>query len=299
MAFIDNVTYNGEYAADLISPLFFGNTIFTDFTIRDGVKGKITIGKLGISGHVQPDSCGWDQAGSIQLDPRELSVCSFKVNEEFCYEDLEASFLSARLRAGAANSFGPTEFTTKLTSELIDAIGNTMQNVLWNGDAGATSGPPYLNQCDGLIVIAGATGQNVIGLSGTAISSTNVLAELNRVVVAIPATLKNRGIKPVIYAAQNVVDAYLFSQVNTAGGLVPSGEKIMDFMGYQVKAAPFLPSNKMFAFVPSNVNIGTDLLSDMTSVGVREIIDERLARVYASWKFGVQIGILAEVVYYY
>lgn len=299
MAFIDNVTYNGKYASELISPVFFDDSILSEFTIRDGVKGKITVGKLGISGHVQPGACGWDPAGNIQLDPRELSVCSFKINEVICYEDLESSFLSEQLRAGSSNSFGPAEFTAKLLSDVQADIAEKMQDVLWNGDAGLTAGPAYLNECDGLLKLFGPTGANVIGLSGTGITAGNVIAEMQRVVAAIPARLKSRAIKPNIYVAQNVADAYLFSQINTTGGLLPVGEKELNFMGYTVKVANLMPSNKMVAAVPTNIWIGTDLMSDLTSIGVEERPKEAAAHVWAQWKFGVQFGIGSEIVYYY
>ena len=57
----------------------------------------------------------------------------------------------------------------------------------------------------------------------------------------------------------------------------------------------------MVAANPANIWIGTDLESDWANVLVidtLETIGEAAVRLAARWKFGVQVGVPAEIVYY-
>lgn len=300
--FVDNINYAGKYSFDFFSPALYNNEIFRRFSPFDGVKNSITLPKVSLSGHVVPDSCDFDPAGSITLDPRVLTVCGFKVNEKLCAEDVEASFLSERLRNGANTPVGPEEFTSYILDQLQMTIQNNMQNVLWNGDAGATGGSEYMEQCDGLITMF-ETDNTVVGITGTtAVTSSNVISVMSTVYAAIPATVKSSGAPLTIFVAQNVADAYKLSQISVTGGLLPTGDKALNFLGIEVVAAPYMPANNIVVCDPRNIAIGTDLLSDMNSVQVidtRTTLAENAIRIAARWKFGVQYRIGAEIVWYH
>lgn len=300
MAFVNNISYSGKYSFDFFAPALFQNDIMSRFAPFDGVKNQITLPNLTLSGHVTPDSCAFSPAGSITLDPRVLKVCGFKVNETVCKEDIEATFMSERLRLGANAPVGPEEFNNFVLDQLQRRIGNDMQDVLWNGNAGSTAGPAYLNECDGLLVQFGATGAlSVAGATG--VTAGNVIAQLSAAYATIPAAVKDSGAELVIFASQNIVDAYKIAQINTNGGLLPTGDKALNFLGIEIVAAPKMPANNMVIADPRNIAIGFDLLSDSQEVRVidtSETIGESAIRIAARWKFGVTYRIGAEIVWY-
>ena len=301
MAFVDNITYCGKNSFDFFSPALFNNDIFSRFSPFDGIKNSMTLPNLTLSGHTVPDSCDFTPAGSITLDPRTLTVCAYKINEKLCASDVEASFLSERLRKGANTPVGPEEFTSYLLDQLQKTIQNDMQNVLWNGNSGATAGADFMEQCDGLITMFGATASTVIELTGAAVTSSNVIAVLSNVYAAIPAKVKSSAYPVQIFAAQNVIDAYKLSQISLAGGILPTGERALNFLGLELVPAPYMPASNIVAMDPRNVAIGTDLLSDMQTVNVvdtRATLAENAIRIAARWKFGVQYRVGAEIVWY-
>ena len=302
MAFVNNISYTGKYSFDFFAPALFQNDIMSRFSPFDGVKNQITLPNVTLAGHVVPDSCAFSEAGSITLSPRVLAVCGFKVNEKLCKEDIEATFLSERLRLGANSPVGPEEFNSFVLDQLQRRIGNDMQDVLWNGNAGSTAGPAYLNECDGLLVQFGATSSGVLSVSGaTAITSANVIAQLSNAYATVPAAVKDSGMPLTIFAAQNIVDAYKIAQINTNGGLLPTGDKALNFLGIEVVAAPKMPTNNMVICDPRNIAIGFDLLSDSQEIRVidtSETIGESAIRIAARWKFGVTYKIGAEIVWY-
>lgn len=301
MALVNNISYCGKFSFDFFSPALFNNDIFSRFSPFEGVKNKMTLPNLSLSGHTVPDSCDFSPAGNTTLDPRDLTVCTFKVNDKICIQDIEPTFLSERLRLGSKEPVGPAEFTDYILDQLQRQIANNMQNLLWNGVAGATSGPEYLAECNGLLTAFGASGSGVLGSTGIGVTAGNVITVLSNVYSTIPAAVKSSGYPVQIFASQNVVDAYKLSQVNTNGGLLPTGEKALNFLGLEVVPTPFLPANNIVAMDPRNIAIGVDLMDDMQEVRVidtTETLGENAIRIVARWKFGVQYRIGSEIVWF-
>jgi len=263
-----------------------------------GIKSSEVLPKLTLAGHTVADSCEFDPAGTITLDPRTLSVCAFKINEQICYEDLETTFLSERMRLGSTSPITPSEFTDFLLARLSTQIGNDRQNVFWNGDTVGASADALLGVCDGLIKLIGASGSGVVPVAGATVTSSNVQAELGKVFAAIPEQIAGTAVIMVPYA---IAQAYKVSLAATTGGLFALGEKPLDYNGVPMIVCPYMPANKMVAANPANIWIGTDLESDWASIRVIDTIDtiaEAAVRIFARWKFGVQVGVPAEIVYY-
>lgn len=300
MALTSNITYSGKHSFEFFSAALFDNTILGDFPIFDGVQASLKIPRVTLSGHVVADSCDFSPAGSITLDPVTLSVCSYKVNERICRSEIEPTFLSERLQAGSNNEVAPRDFGTYILNELGGQIGNNMQNAFWNGVAGATTSNPYLNLCDGILTQADED-DTVIDVSGTTVSVANVEAELAKVFLAIPSNVKSSGKRVIIYVSQNVADAYAVAQGQLAYSLDSTTQKVMRYAGIEMRVAPFMPSNTMFATAVDNIAVGVDLMSDMQEVRVidtNETLGENAWRIVARWKFGAVIKIGAEAVLY-
>lgn len=301
MPLISNITFNGKDSFDYFSAALFNNSLLSEFQIYDSQQNTLRIPRVTLAGHVIPDSCEFGATGSITLDPVNLEVCAFKVNEKICRSEVEPTYLSNRLRAGSNNEPAPQDFANFILGELSGQIGNKMQNVLWNGNSATYSGS-YLGECDGILVqaLADAT---VVDVSATAsITTANVAGELGRVYLAMADTVKSSGKVWKIYAAQNIVDAYIIAQGNLAYGLDSASLKELRYAGIPLVAAPYMPAGKMFATAVDNIAIGVDLMGDMNQVSVIDTmatLGENAYRIVARWKFGVAIKVGAETVLYY
>lgn len=301
MAFTSNITFNGKDSFDYFSAALFDNSILKEFSIYESQQNTLRIPRVTLAGMTQPASCSLGATGSITLDPATLEVCAFQINYEICRSEVEPTYLSIKLPAGANNDALPSDFARFVMSELIATIGNNMQNVLWAGDSATYSGS-YLGECDGLIVQALAD-SSVIDVAATAstITAANVQTELARVYTAVPAAVKSSGRPWKIYASQEIVDAYLLSQGPSIYGLNVTDPGQLRFAGIPVVVAPYIGTKKMFATYPSNIAVGVDLTSDMANImmidqlpltGINKMI------VAANWKFGVTYKIGSEIVLY-
>ncbi len=297
MALVSNVTYNGKQSFDFFSAAFYNNDLLPQFNIMTGVKNSEIVPNVSLSGITVADSCDFESAGTITIDPRTISVCSMKINQDICYNEIEPTFLSERMRLGATSPITPSEFTDYVLRIMTEKVGNDVQNIFWNGDTGLTANPT-LSLCNGLIKLLGATSSGVVTVSGTTVSSSNVITELGKVFAAIPEQIAGNV---VIYVPYAIAQAYKIAQAATTGGLFMVGEKELNFNGVPIFVAPFMPANKMVAANPANIWIATDLESDYSSFTVKDLWDitvEPKVRIAARWKFGVQVGVPAEIVYY-
>jgi hypothetical protein len=179
-----------------------------------------------------------------------------------------------------------------------------MEISIWRG-ANATAG-----QFDGLVTLATADSA-VVDVVGTTVTASNVIAELGKVVDAIPAALYGKE-DLYIYVSQNVARAY----VRALGGFGASGlgangtnaqgtqwfnNGSLSFDGVKIFVANGLANNYMMAAQKSNLYFGTGLLNDMNEVRLidqAEVTGAQTVNVIMRFTAGVQYGIGSEIVLY-
>ena len=160
-------------------------------------------------------------------------------------------------------------------------------------------------------------------VTGTTITSSNVIDELGKVVDAIPAALY--GSEDLhIYIPQNVHKAYVrtlggfaVQAFGTAGsesaaaavganGIGGNGTtwyngQGLTFDGIKMFVANGLPNNKMVAAERSNLFFGTGLQSDLNEVKVIDMADidgSQNVRMVMRATAGVEVGVVEDVVIY-
>ena len=151
---------------------------------------------------------------------------------------------------------------------------------------------------------------SVIDVVGTTVTAANVLAELGKVVDAIPAVLYGKEDLS-IYVSQNVYRAY----VRALGGFQSGGQgangydgkgnnqTIGDvyFDGVKIFVANGLANNYMMAAQKSNLFFATGLLNDQNEVKVIDMADidgSQNVRVVMRMTGSVNYGIGSEIVLY-
>lgn len=300
MALVDNTTFYGKDAEGFFKKVLTTGAAKSELTLIPNVKSKIKLAYSDLGNILQSDDCTFSATGEGTLNQKTLEVCDLKVNLEYCATTFEANYLSLQLRAGSnSEEVMPNSYAEFVVDYVAEKVASDLEITLFKGDTGTSSYP--LNLCDGLVkkLLADAA---VIDVSATAstITSTNVVGELNRLLEAVPAEVRNQpNFK--IFVSQAIAFSYKQAQAATTGGLFLVGDKELNYLGYRLIPTSGLTNKQMIAFNSDKVFFLTDLTSDWDEVLLipqRNISGARTERFVTSLKFGVDYLYGNEIVLY-
>jgi hypothetical protein len=298
-------TYAGEKLQGFISAaLLSANTIENGgVSVKPNVKFKAVIKSLATGTLIADDTCDFTDSSSVTLDERILEPETFQVNLQLCKDDFRSDWDAISMGYSAFDSLPPS-FADYLVAHVAAKVAEEMESTIWGG-ANATAG-----QFDGFTTLFAADG-DVIDVTGTAITASNVIEEMGEVVDAIPSAIYGKeDLK--LYVSKNVMKAYVralggFSVAATSNaGTDNKGTQWYDngalsFDGISIFMANGLADNKMVAAQTSNLYFGTGVLSDLNQVKVLDMADldgSQNVRVIARFTAGIQYGFGGEIVYY-
>jgi hypothetical protein len=298
-------TYAGEKLQGFISAaLLSANTIENGgVTVKPNVKFKAVIKSLATGTLIADDTCDFTDSSSVTLAERILQPETFQVNLQLCKDDFRSDWDAISMGYSAFDSLPPS-FADYLVGHVAAKVAEEMETTIWSG-TNATAG-----QFDGFTTLFAAD-SDVIDVTGTTVNASNVIAEMGKVVDAIPSAIYGKeDLK--LYVSKNVMKAY----VRALGGFGASGlgaagsdnkgtqwydNGALSFDGVSVFLANGLADNKMVAAQSSNLYFGTGVLSDLNQVKVLDMADldgSQNVRVIARFTGGIQYGFGAEIVYY-
>jgi hypothetical protein len=237
------------------------------------------------------------------LTDRILEVEPFQVNLQLCKKDYYDSWIGGQMGFSAYDSI-PASFADFLIAHVAAKTSQKIEQNIWNG-AAASAG-----EFSGFLSLMTAD-SDVIDVTATTVTAANVIAELGKVVDAIPSALYGKEDLQ-IFVPQNVAKAYVraLGGFGTSGlgangvdnkGTTWYGNGDLFFDGIKVVMCNGLPSNKMVAAQASNLFFGTGLLNERNEVRVLDMADldgSDNIRVILRFFAGVQYGIGADVVLY-
>ena len=288
-------TYAGEFAGKYISAaLLSGNTIANGgITVKPNVKYKEVVKKVATSGLIGNASCDFTDAGSLTLTERILQPEEFQVNLELCKKDFRSDWEAVQMGYSAYDNL-PPKFADFLIGHVAAKVAEKTEQNIWQG-TDATAG-----EFDGLSVLLAAD-SDVVDVTGTTVTSSNVIAELGKIVDAIPSAVYGKeDLK--IYVSSNIAKAYVSAQAALGyRDLYHVGKTEMNFQGIPLFIAQGLADNDMVAAETSNLYFGTGLLSDHNEVKVIDMADldgSQNVRVIMRFTAGVQYGIGGDIVLY-
>lgn len=298
-------TYAGEFAKKYISAaLLSSNTIENGgIEVRPNVKYKEVIQRIATDGIVKNATCDFDPTSTVTLTERVITPEEFQVNLQLCKKDFHSTWQSIEMGMSAFDTL-PKSFADYLIAHVAAKVAENNEVSIWRG-VDATAG-----QFPGFVTLATADA-NVIDVVGTTITASNVIAELGKVVDAIPAALYGKE-DLYIYVSQNVARAYVRALGGFgASGLGANGTNAMGtqwfnngsltFDGVKLFVANGLANNYMMAAQKSNLYFGTGLLADQNEVKVIDMADidgSQNVRVVMRFTAAVQYGIGSEIVLY-
>lgn len=298
-------TYAGEKLQGFISAaLLSANTIENGgVSVKPNVKFKAVIKSLATGTLIADDTCDFTDSSSVTLDERILEPETFQVNLQLCKDDFRSDWDAISMGYSAFDSLPPS-FADYLVAHVAAKVAEEMESTIWGG-TDATAG-----QFDGFTTLFAAD-DDVIDVTGTAITAGNVIEEMGKVVDAIPSAIYGKeDLK--LYVSKNVMKAYVralggFSVAATSNaGTDNKGTQWYDngalsFDGISIFMANGLADNKMVAAQTSNLYFGTGVLSDLNQVKVLDMADldgSQNVRVIARFTAGIQYGFGGEIVYY-
>lgn len=301
-------TYAGEFASKYISAaLLSASTIENGgIEVMPNVKYKSVIQKIATDGIVKDATCDFSATSTVTLTERIITPEEFQVNLQLCKKDFHSTWEAVSMGYSSFDSLPPS-FADFLIGHVAAKVAEKTEQNIWSGataNAGEFNGFAALLAADAALPAA----QEV---AGTTVTASNVIAELGKVVDAIPAKLYGKE-DLYIYVSQNIARAY----VRALGGFAASGlgangtnaqgtqwfnNGSLSFDGIKIFVANGLAANTAIAAEKSNLFFGTGLLSDQNEVKVIDMADvdgSQNVRVVMRFTAAVQYGIVEDIVTY-
>ena len=303
-----STSYAGQWAGKYVSaallsaPTIEGGGV----TVMPNVKYKAVIQRLETTDFLKDASCDFQPIGTVDLTERVLQVKDLQVNMTFCKSEFHSTWQSIEMGYSSFDTL-PKSFSDYLIAYAAEKVAAANEINVWQGNGGLSG------QFDGLystaLVDVNLPPAQLI--PSAAINASNVIAQMQLVYNAIPATLYGKADLK-IYVSQNVAKAYVAalggfavaatsnSGVN-AQGTMWYNNGALTFNGLPIFMANGLPTDSMMATTTSNLFFGCSLLSDTQEVRVIDTsatLGDDNVRVVMRMAAGAQYGVIEDIVIY-
>ena len=293
-------TYAGQWSGKYIAAaLLSGDTIAKGgIEVMPNIKYKEVISKMAVSGIIANSSCDFTDAGDVALTERVLQPEEFQVNTQLCLTPFVSSWEAAELGFSAYEQM-PKKFSDFLIGEVAAQVAQKTEQSIWNGANGNAG------EFDGFVTLFKAD-SDVSDISGNTVTSSNVIAEMGRVIDACPSALYGKE-DLYLYVSKNVAKAYVRALAAQGGGyenkvnMWYSMDTPLTFGGVNIFLAQGLNDNQMVLAQKSNLYFGTGLLNDHNLVKTLDMADldgSQNVRIIMRFTSGIQYGFGSEVVLY-
>jgi hypothetical protein len=298
-------TYAGEFSGKYIAAaLLSASTLDSGaISILPNVKFKSVIQKGATDDIVKDASCDFvTNQGTLTLTEAILQPDEFQVNLQLCKKDLHNSWEAEQMGYSAHDSLAPS-FAEFVIAHVASKVADKTEKNIWSG-ATANSG-----EFDGFTAKLTAD-SDVIDVTGTTVNSGNVVAELGKVVDAIPTAVYGQE-DLTLYVSSNVARAYIRALGGFASGIGANGSDNkgtqwynggeLSFDGINIFVAKGLADDTMVAAQKSNLYFGTGILNDQNEVKVIDMSDidgSQNVRIIMRFTAGVQHVFGGDIVLY-
>ena len=293
-------SYAGASAQKFIAASLLEGTTLANggMTVMPNVKHKSVIQKVDVSGLIANATCDFSDAGTVAISERVITLEEFQVNIKFCTKQFVDSWESAELGASTFKNM-PSSFGDFIIANFADQISASVENSIWQG-ANASAG-----QIDGFETLWAADA-DVVDVTATTVTSSNVIAQLGAILDAAPNTVYGKE-DLTLYVSRNIMKAYVRALAAQGGGydnkvnMWYSPDTPLTFDGIPLFLANGLSDDTAALAQKSNLFFGTNLVSDMNEVRVidtSETLGDQNARFVSRFAYGIQYGYGAEIVFY-
>ena len=287
-------TYAGKEAAGYIRAAFLSNESLAAVTFKENIEYKQVVRKLVDNVTFANATCDFTPTGTVTLTERILTLEKFQVQRQLC----KNTFLSDWESRSEQNNELHASLTDALIANVMAGVAANNERVMWQGvnaTAGEYAGFETLFLADAAVLDVS---------SPEAITSANVIDEMNKLVLTLPVRVRRATEKPVIAVSSNVAEAFRTAILGLGGGsYLYQGETVkMTWQGqYDIVECPGMSDDTMAFYQKSNLWFGTNLLDQWNNVAVLDMYQYDLSdnvRFAASFFAGVQYGFGDEIAFY-
>ena len=298
-------TYAGQFAGKYIAASLLSAKTISDnaITVLPNIKKSATMKVGAFSNIVRDADCNFQTGeSSLTLTEKVLTPKELQVNIDICKKDLHADWEAASMGFSSFDELPPL-FSDFILARVAAEVASATETSIWSG-ANEDTTEGVFNGFKSKLA-ADATVNDVIA---TDVTSANVVAEIGKVVDAIPSGVYGSE-DLYIYCAQNVFKAY----IRALGGFAATNSGIdakshtfyqggeLSFDGVKLYPTSGMGANEMVAARASNLFFGTGLLSDYQEVRVLDMAEldgSMNVRVIMRYTARTQIGVGADCVLY-
>lgn len=283
---------------EFYSKCYITEDIVNNYRPIPGVKTSTKVANVLFENVLKAATCNFS-ATTDDLDAIDIDVTALSAMAELCRFDLESSFVSLQMAKGSNAAFDVPSFMSYYWDELSKEIQEEVAVLRWKGNtAGATS--TYLDLVDGyekkFLADAG-----VVGVTGTTITVSNVIAEMTKVYQALDpaclADLKNLR----LYVSANVATAYTVAAAQGNTIAFVTEPLAMSFVGIKIVVNPGMSNNTMVLTNKDNLIYAFDGENDakeIKAINLEETIAEPRLRSRVNLKVGFFYTNPSEIVFY-
>jgi len=304
-------TYAGEFAKKYVAAALLSSPTIENggVEVLPNVKYKQVLQKIGTDGLLKDATCDFTSTSTVTLTERVLTVKDLQVNLQLCKTTFHSTWQGIEQGYSSFDVLPPS-FQEYLIGYVASKVAAQNEVSIWNGATG-TSG-----QFDGFVtkiaLDAGLpTAQEIAATSTNITAASTVIAELGKIVDAIPATLYGKE-DLYLYISQATARAYVRALGGFgASGLGANGTNAMGtqwynngsltFDGVKLFVANGLNATQAVATTKSNLFFGLSLNSDMQEVRIIDMSEtdgSNNIRVVMRMAAGVQYGAIEDIVTY-
>lgn len=272
---------------DIVLGAVKGDTI-ANLRKQLGVKTSERLNMLDVTPTIQDGKgCGFSAQGSTNFTERMIDTAAFKVNDEYCPDDLLGKFAEYLVKYGANANAEDMPFEKEILDEIVGGINEQMEKLVWQGATTAYSGTDLIN---GFVTIAeNADSASTIAVSVA--SGSTKIAAIKQTILAIPEDILDNAVvfvSPAFYRGLvfELVEQNLYHFDPTAG----VEDRDIVFPGTSIrihKTMGLAGASKIYASTYENMVYGADLMEDKEDIRLWFSDDNDKFRLKIKWNAGV------------
>lgn len=282
---------------EFYSRAYITEDVVDNYRTLPGIKSATKLANVTFDDLLKASTCNFS-APTDSLDAVDIDVCALSAMAQICQFDIEQSFLSLQMAQGSNGDFTVASFMNYYWNEMSLKIQEEVELIRWQGDT--TSEDAVLALCDGYLkgLLADAT---VVDVANTTVSVSNVLAEMTKVVVALPARVQRRKSELRFFVSSNVATAYEIAAASGNTQTYVTTPLALTFLGIKLVVAEGLPNDTMVLTRKDNLIYAFDAEGDakaLKAVNLSDSVAEPYLRTRANLKVGFKHVNGAEIVLY-